>query len=184
MQLVVARLGRAHGIKGDLTVEVRTDDPDTRFAPGSVLATDPGEAGPLTVSAAKWHSGRLLLHFDGVHSRSAAEALRNVLLVMDTTELPAIDDPDEFYDHELEGLRAELADGSLLGMVREVVHVPQGELLAVTTTDGVEVLVPFLLAFVPVVDVAGGRVVLDPPDGLLELAASTAAAPDEAEVEQ
>ena len=78
-----------------------------------------------------------------------------MLLVVDTADLPALDDPDDFYDHELEGLSAELADGSPLGAVREVVHLPHGDLLAVTTTAGAEVLVPFLAAFVPVVDVAG-----------------------------
>ncbi|HSV64555.1 MAG TPA: ribosome maturation factor RimM [Mycobacteriales bacterium] len=169
MQLVVGRVGRPHGIRGEVSVEVRTDDPEVRFAAGSVLATDPSARGPLTVERWHWHSGRLLLTFAGVTSREAAEALRDTLLVVDSADLPVLADPDEFYDHELVGLRAELADGVPLGTVAEVVHAPAGDLLAIERLAGGELLVPFLAAMVPVVDVAGGRVVVEPPDGLLDL---------------
>lgn len=90
MQLVVARIGRAHGIKGEVTVEVRTDEPELRLAPGAVLATDPATAGPLTIETGRVHSGRLLLRFEGVRDRTAAEGLRNILLIadVDPEELP------------------------------------------------------------------------------------------------
>ena len=169
MQLVVGRIGRPHGIRGEVSVEVRTDAPEERFAPGSVLATDPAERGPVTVSRMHWHSGRLLLTLDGVEDRDGAEALRNTLLVIDTDDLPALDDPDEFYDHQLIGLRVELADGTELGVVADVVHTPAEELIAVRRADGDEVLVPFVSAIVPLVDLAGGRIVVEPPEGLLDL---------------
>lgn len=170
MQVAVGRVAKAHGIRGELTVEVRTDSPEDRFAEGTVLtgqARD-GSTTRLTVAAARWHSGRLLMRFAEVPDRTVAEELRGVLLLADTGELPPLEDPDEFYDHELEGLRAELTDGTPLGTVREIVHSPGGELLSVDR-DGAEVLVPFVRAIVPTVDIAGGRVVLDPPEGLLDV---------------
>lgn len=169
MHLVVGRIGRPHGIRGEVSVEVRTDSPDERFVAGSVLATDPAERGPLTVSRLHWHSGRLLLTFDGVADRAAAEALRDTLLVVDSDDLPELDDPDEFYDHQLVGLRVELPDGSELGTVEDVLHAPAEDLVVVRRPDGSEALVPFVSAIVPTVDVPGGRVVVDPPEGLLDL---------------
>jgi len=169
LQLVVGRIGRPHGIRGEVSVEVRTDSPDERFAAGSVLVTDPAERGPLTVSRLHWHSGRLLLTFDGVADRSAAEALRGTLLVVDSAELPALADPDEFYDHQLVGLRAELPDGAVLGTVEDVVHALAEDLVAVRRPDGGELLVPFVSEIVPTVDLPAGRIVVDPPEGLLDL---------------
>jgi 16S rRNA processing protein RimM len=169
VQLVVGRIGRPHGIRGEVSVEVRTDSPDERFAPGSVLVTDPVERGPLTVSRLHWHSGRLLLTFDGVIDREGAEALRNTLLVVDSGDLPVLDDPDEFYDHQLVGLCVELVDGTKLGLVDDVVHALAEDLLAVRKPDGDELMIPFVSAIVPTVDLAGGRVVVVPPEGLLDL---------------
>jgi 16S rRNA processing protein RimM len=169
VQLVVGRIGRAHGIRGDVFVAVRTDDPEARFAAGSVLATDPAEVGPLTVTEARNHSGKLVVSFAGYTDRSAAETLSGVRLVIDSADLPPSDDPEEFHDHELVGLAAVLGDGTPLGSVTEVVHGPAGDLLAIAREGGGEVLVPFILEFVPEVDVAGGRVVLTPPEGLLDL---------------
>ncbi|HUR73741.1 MAG TPA: ribosome maturation factor RimM [Sporichthya sp.] len=166
MQLVVGRIGRPHGVRGELTVEVRTDSPEQRFAPGSEVATDPATAGPLTVTGLHWHSGRLLLSFAGVEDRTAAEALRNVMLVVDVDADERPDDPEEFYDHQLVGLAALAADGTQLGVVSDVLHLPSQELLAVRTEDGREVLVPFVMELVPEVDVAGGRVLVTPPPGL------------------
>jgi 16S rRNA processing protein RimM len=150
-------------------VAVRTDDPEARFAAGSVLATDPAEVGPLTVTEARNHSGKLVVSFAGYTDRSAAETLSGVRLVIDSADLPPSDDPEEFHDHELVGLAAVLGDGTPLGSVTEVVHGPAGDLLAIAREGGGEVLVPFILEFVPEVDVAGGRVVLTPPEGLLDL---------------
>ncbi|HEX5496664.1 MAG TPA: ribosome maturation factor RimM [Mycobacteriales bacterium] len=169
MELVVGRIGRPHGVRGDVAVRVRTDDPDSRFAVGSVLATDPTERGPLTVEAVRWHSGRLLVRFGGVGGRDAAQALGGTLLVVDSAELPPLDDPDEFYDHELVGLAALLPDGTPVGEVTDVAHGAGGDLLVVARPDGSESLVPFVAAVVPRVDVAAGRLVVDPPGGLLDL---------------
>jgi 16S rRNA processing protein RimM len=171
--VVVGRIGRPHGVRGLVTVEVRTDDPDLRFAPGSVLLTDPGERGPLTVAGARWHSGSLLLQLvtpDGavVGDREAADALRNTRLLVPVGDLPDLDDPDVFYDHQLIGLGARLADGTALGEVTAVRH-EGAETLVVRRPEGGELLVPFVAAIVPTVDVAGGFLVVDPPEGLLEL---------------
>ncbi|GAA1240338.1 hypothetical protein GCM10009676_26570 [Prauserella halophila] len=162
-------MAKAHGIRGELAVDVRTDSPEERFAEGSVLTGKSRNGGTtrLTVAAARWHSGRLLLRFEEVPDRTEAERQRGLLLLAEARELPPIDDPDEFYDHELEGLRAELTDGSVVGTVRAVVHSPGGELLSLDR-DGGEALVPFVREIVPEVDVDGGRVVLDPPEGLLD----------------
>ena len=169
MELIVGRIGRPHGVRGDVTIEVRTDDPDDRFAPGRVLATDPPESGPLTIEWARWHSGRLLVRFAGFDDREAAGELRGVLLVIDSADLPPSGNPDEFYDHELMGLTVVTVDGEKIGIVAEVRHLGQ-DLLVIERdageTEG-EVLVPFVAALVPEVDVAAGRIVIDPPPGLL-----------------
>ncbi|MEV7096454.1 ribosome maturation factor RimM [Amycolatopsis sp. NPDC051045] len=169
MDVVVGRIAKAHGIRGELAVDVRTDSPEERFRIGAAVTTKlrDGSRRELTITAAREHSGRLLVRFEEVPTRDVAETLRGALLLADTDTLPPTEDPDEFYDHELAGLRAELADGSVVGKVVEVVHSAAGELLELDV-DGREVLVPFVRAIVPTVDVAGGRVVLDPPEGLLD----------------
>jgi 16S rRNA processing protein RimM len=151
-----------------VTVEVRTDDPELRFAPGAVLATDPADRGPLTLAGRRWHREVLLLAIEGVESREQAEELRGTELVVPIADLPALEDPDAFYDHQLVGLAARLTDGSPLGEVAAVRHEGT-ELLVVRRPDGGEVLVPFVAAIVPTVDLAGGFLVVDPPEGLLEL---------------
>jgi 16S rRNA processing protein RimM len=167
--VLVGRVAKPHGITGELAIDVRTDSPELRFAVGATVTARlrDGSARELTVAATRPHGERLLVRFDEVQARDPAEALRGALLVADAADLPPIEDPDEFYDHQLVGLAAVLGDGTPVGTVREVVHVPSGELLAVERADGDEVLVPFVRAIVPEVDVASGRVVLDPPDGLL-----------------
>jgi 16S rRNA processing protein RimM len=172
MQLVVGRIGRPHGLRGELTVQVHTDDPDSRFAAGSVLATEPAARGPLTVSSSHWHSGRLLVMFDGYADRSSAEGLRGTLLVMDSSEVGLAGDPDEFHDYELIGLDVATVAGEPVGVVTNVLH--QGQDLLVIRPAGPEaeeVLVPFVAALVPEVDVKAGRLVIDPPPGLLDLGA-------------
>ncbi len=177
MQLVVGRVGRPHGIRGDLTVQVHTDDPDLRFAAGSVLATEPAARGPLTVSASRWHSGRLLVRFAGYTDRGQAEELRGTLLVMDSAEVGPAADPEEFHDHELIGLDVLTLAGEPVGVVSDVLHQGQ-DLLVIQAREGQpaaehgEVLVPFVAAIVPEVDVAAGRLVIDPPPGLLDLGAA------------
>lgn len=168
MRLVVGRIGRAHGIRGEVTVEVRTDDPGARFADGSVLLTDPAATGPLTVSSTRNHSGRMLVRFEGVRGRDAAEALRGTVLLVDSADVVSPGDPDEFHDHELIGLAVHTIGGERVGEVTDVLHHAQ-DVLVVERPDGEETLVPFVAALVPEVDVQTGRLVIDPPPGLLDL---------------
>jgi len=168
---VVGRVGRPQGIKGEVTVQVRTDDPEARFAPSATLLTDPAERGPLVVASSRWQNGRLVVAFQGVADRNAAERLRETLLQVDARTLPPPEDDDEFHDHVLRGMAVELVGGVPLGELVDVLHLPHGDVLVVRRADtGAEVLVPFVRAIVPVVDVAGRRVEVDPPEGLLDLA--------------
>ena len=198
MQIAVGQIVRAHGIRGEVIVAVRTDEPDVRFAPGSVLGAEPPDRGPLTVAAARWHSGRLIVAFAGIGDRTAAEGLRGTLLILDSAQIPPVPDPDEFYDHELIGLGVVTAAGERVGVVADVLH--HGQDLLVVRRDGAagapgrarpggpgraavrgpggpaasvappadEALVPFVGAIVTDVDVAAGRLVIDPPPGLLD----------------
>jgi 16S rRNA processing protein RimM len=170
MQVIVGRIGRAHGIRGSVVVSVRTDEPGLRFAAGSRLDTDPAGLGPLTVVATRWQSGELVIRFKGVQDRSAAEELRGVWLSVDSATLAPLDDPDEFRDHELVGLSVRTVDGTPVGVVADVLHHGQ-DLLAVrpATPNGDEILVPFVKAIVPEVDLVAGVLVIDPPPGLLNL---------------
>ncbi|WP_441250063.1 ribosome maturation factor RimM [Kitasatospora sp. McL0602] len=174
MQLVVGKIGRAHGIKGDVSVEVRTDEPELRLGPGAVVLTDPASAGPLTVESGKVHSGRLLLRFAGVADRNGAEALRGTILIAEVDPEETPDDPDEYYDHQLIGLDVVMLDGTLVGELAEVIHLPYQDLLLVKRPDGTEVLVPFVERIVPTIDLENQRAVIDPPPGLID--------PSEAEV--
>jgi 16S rRNA processing protein RimM len=167
MRVVVGRIGRPHGIKGEVTVETRTDEPEERFAPGAVLFVDP-PAGTLRVLRSHWHSGRLLVAFAGVDDRNAAEALRGLLLHVDRAESEQPADPEEFYDSSLQGCRVVLLDGTDVGEVIDVVHLPAQDLLAIRGEGDREVLVPFVAALVPSVDLPGRRIVIDPPGGLLD----------------
>jgi 16S rRNA processing protein RimM len=176
VQLVVARIGRAHGIKGQVSVEVRTDEPELRLAPGAVLATEPASAGPLTVADGRVHSGRLLLRFKGIDDRTGAEALRGTLLIADIDPTQSPEDPEEFYDHQLIGLDVVLADGTPVGELAAVLHLPAQDLLSVKRPDGSEALVPFVHEIVPEIDLDARRVVLTPPPGLLNPAEAEIAA--------
>jgi len=214
MQLVVGRITRPHGVHGEVSVEVRTDEPDRRFAVGRVLPTDPAAAGPLTVDSLRWHSGRLLIQFAGVTDRNQAEELRGTWLTLDSAEAGPSGDPDEFHDAELIGLAVVTTTGQPVGRVTDVRHFGQDLLVIEPEPAGSqpsspgsgpsgagpaptgpaptgpagrgpalaargpargaprsELLVPFVAAIVPEVDVAAGRLVIDPPPGLLELAA-------------
>jgi 16S rRNA processing protein RimM len=164
---------RPHGIRGEVAVEVRTDDPDERFAAGSVLGTDPPAAGPLTVESARRHGGRLLVSFAEIADRTQAELLRGVWLTVDAAQVSASEDPDEFHDHQLVGLTVVTAAGEPVGVVTDVRHHGQ-DLLVIEPAAGSprrgEILVPFVASIAVDVDVAGGRMVIDPPAGLLDLA--------------
>lgn len=164
MQLTVGTVGRAHGLRGEVAVDVRTDTPAERFAVGTVLVTQPASAGPLTVTRTREQNGRWYLTFAEASDRTAAEGLRGVELVVD---VEASDEEDAWYPYELVGLRAEREDGTVVGEVVGLEHLPAQDALVVREPGGDRTLVPFVRAIVPVVDVAGGRVVLDPPRGLL-----------------
>ena len=169
MQLVVGRVGRPHGIRGEVTVQVRTDDPGRRFAVGSVLATEPAAVGPLTVLSIRWHSGRLLVTFAGSADRSQAESLTGTLLVVDSAEVGPPDDPDEFNDHDLIGLKVLTTTGELVGTVSDVLHHGQDLLVIRSVPEpGTDALIPFVTPIVPKVDIEAGHLLIDPPPGLLD----------------
>ena len=167
--LTVGRVIKPHGIRGELVVEPRTDSPELRFAAGAVLQVSSARRQSITVAAARPHAGRLLVRAEGVDGRDAAEELRGAWLQVSPEDASEnTGDPDEFHDHQLEGLRAQSPDGREIGVVSQVVHTPGGALLAVDTERESGVLVPFVSAIVPEVDLVGGRVVLDPPEGLFD----------------
>ena len=168
MQVTVGRIGRPHGIRGDVVVGVRTDEPELRFAKGSRLDTDPSGVGPLVVAGTKWHSGELLVRFQGVSDRDAAADLGGTWLMVDSATIAPPDDPDEFQDADLVGLSVRTVDGTQIGVVDDVLH-PAQDVLVVKAADGREIMIPFVKPFVPDVDVAGGVLTIDPPAGLLDL---------------
>ena len=177
MQLVVARIGRAHGIKGEVTVEVRTDEPELRLGPGAVLATDPASAGPLTIETGREQSGRLLLRFEGVRDRNAAEALRNTLLIAEVDPQALPEEPDEYYDHQLMDLDVVLEDGTEIGRITEISHLPSQDLFIVERPDGSEVMIPFVEKIVTEIDLEQQRAVIDPPPGLIDDSEAEIASP-------
>lgn len=171
IEVLVGRVGKPHGIRGDVTVDVRTDEPDRRFAPGSVLRVETPRGSTsalrtLTVDRARWHSSRLLVVFEEIPDRTAAEAARGLLLHARVPADESPEDPDEFYDHQLVGLTAYDVDGRELGTVTGLVHGAQ-DLLTIRTPDARDTLVPFVKALVPEVDVRGGRVVVADRPGLV-----------------
>ena len=172
IEVVVGRIGKPHGIRGEVTVDVRTDEPERRFAPGTTLrAQAPAGADrrppTLTVSRARWHQSSLLVAFEELPDRNAAEAVRGTVLHATISPDETPEDPDEYYDHQLVGLDAHDEDGTLLGVVAGLVHGGAQDLLRITTPDGREALVPFVKALVPEVDLAGGRVVVADRPGLV-----------------
>jgi 16S rRNA processing protein RimM len=160
---------RPHGIRGEVVVDVTTDEPTARYVVGSVLATDPASAGPLVIEEIRRHQGRLIIAFEGVLDRAAAEALRGVRLCVDSAAVAAPEDPDEFHDFQLIGLTAVDPAGETLGEVAGVNHAPAADLLVLRRPGGGTALVPFVKAMVPSVDLDAGRLVLTPPEGLLDL---------------
>ena len=169
LQVTVGRIGRPHGIRGDVVVGVRTDEPELRFAKGSRLDTDPVARGPLVVATSRWHSGELLVRFEGIADRDAAAELRGTWLTVDSSTLGPLDDPDEFRDGDLVGLTVRTADGTVVGTVDDVLHSGQDVLVVRPAARPGEILIPFVKDIVPEVDVAAGLVVIDPPPGLLDL---------------
>ena len=165
VEVVVGVIGRAHGIRGDVTIDVRTDEPERRFAVGQTLQAEDGRR-TFTVASARDHSGRLLVHFEQLADRTVAEAARGVVLVADVDPHEQPEDDDEFYDRQLIGLTVRAADGTTVGTVTDVLHLPLQDTLEVDTADGVR-LIPFVSAVVPRVDLAAGELQLADVPGLL-----------------
>lgn len=161
MRLNVGRVGKAHGILGEATIEVRTDLAQERFAIGAVLDTD--THGQLTVSTARVHNGILLLGFEGVSDRNSVEALRNELLYADVDINAPAEDEDDFHVLQLIGCQAHLVDGDLFGEVSDVLNLP-GQDVLVIKVDGAEVLIPFVRALVPIVDITAKQLTVIPPE--------------------
>jgi 16S rRNA processing protein RimM len=171
LELTLGRVVKAHGLTGELVVDVRTDDPELRFAPGEVLrarGSDRRERS-FAVETVRAHGNRLLVRLAGVADRDTADSLRGSVFVIDTADLPPIDEADTYYDHQLEGLRVRTTAGADVGIVTEVLHTSGGELLAVNRENASELLVPFVSAIVTSVSLADSLVEIDPPEGLLEL---------------
>ncbi|WP_026535149.1 ribosome maturation factor RimM [Arthrobacter sp. H14] len=196
MQVQIARIGKPHGIRGEVTVQVMTDDPQNRFVTGAAFDVEPPKLGPLTVVSSRWNKDILLLGFEGVPDRNAAELLRGVKLFIET-EAVDDDEDDAWYEHELVGLKvrvvSDAGEGALegagepareddapaavrpdspyeeVGTVSGLNTMPAQDLLVVETSGGDEVLVPFVAEIVPEVNVGGGYILLDPPAGLFEL---------------
>ncbi len=164
MKVTVAFIGKPQGLKGEVSLDLRTDIPEERLSPGSVLETIPASAGPLTVATSRTSSGRWYVSFSGIGDRNGAEDLRGVELIADAQDA---DEEDAWYVQELVGLRVERPNGEVLGTVTDLLNMPAQDLLEIRQKDGVKALIPFVEEFVPEVDVDGGRVVVTPPYGLL-----------------
>jgi 16S rRNA processing protein RimM len=168
VRVVVGRIGKAHGIRGEVTVEVRTDDPEVRFAPGAELLVAGSDA-VMHVQSMRPHGGGLLVGFDGVQDRTGAEQLRGILLEVDRPEGMSPVDDDEFYDSDLIGCVVRDIEGKNLGEVHEVVHLPSQDLLAIRTAEGREWLLPLVRELVTDVDLTAKVVTARPPDGLIDI---------------
>lgn len=176
-QLRVGRLVKAHGLKGAIKLELYTDDPEGRFVPGAtftlqVPVSSPWHGKPLTVREFRWMNSHPVAFFEGVDDRDAAEGLIRAILWVDQDTQAAPTEDDAWFDHQLVGLEV-VRDGHTVGRVARVDHMPAQDLLIVRVHAGAgdderEVLVPFVKAIVPEVDIEGGRVVVTPPAGLFE----------------
>jgi 16S rRNA processing protein RimM len=173
MQLQVARIGKPHGIRGEVTVQVLTDAPGDRFVPGTEFVVEPASAGPLTVFSARWNKDILLLAFEEIETRNQAETLRGAKLFIETDELEDEDDDEGWYEHELLGFDVRVGD-KVVGKVSGLNTLPVQDLLVVTTPDGQEILIPFVEQIVPEVSVADKFVLVTPPPGLFEINAEDA----------
>ena len=160
MKLNVGRIGKAHGILGEATIEVRTDEAEDRFALGAVLETE--SHGNLTVASARVHNGILLLAFEGIEDRNAIETLRNELLYADVDiDAPGVDE-DDYHVLQLIGCKAFLVDGDEFGEVSEVLNLP-GQDVLVIKSGSAETLIPFVRQLVPIVDIKARRMTVIPP---------------------
>lgn len=165
-EVVVARIGKAHGLKGEVTVQVHTDSPQERFIKGAAFATEPAARGPLTIRGARVHNGIQLLAFEEAPDRTAAEGLRGIKLLADADDL--VED-DAWYEEDLLGFDVVLEDGTKVGVVKGLESREVQDLLIVDGAEGYDILVPFVEEIVPEIDEEARCVTLTPPPGLLEL---------------
>ncbi|MCB5272891.1 Ribosome maturation factor RimM [Arthrobacter sp. SO5] len=184
MQLQVARIGKPHGIRGEVTVQVLTDAPGDRFVPGTQFVVEPASAGPLTILSARWNKDILLLAFEEIETRNEAETVRGAKLFIETEELEEDGDDEGWYEHELVGLDVRVGD-QVVGKVAGLNTLPVQDLLVVTANNGKEILIPFVEQIVPEVNVGERFILVTPPPGLFEVNADDAGpegagAPDEA----
>ncbi|MFQ4147503.1 ribosome maturation factor RimM [Arthrobacter sp. LAPM80] len=165
MQVQVARIGKPHGIKGEVTVLVLTDAPDSRFAVGAQFEAEPKKLGTLTIKSSRWNKDILLLGFEGTNTRNDAELLRGAILFFESDD---DEDDDAWYEHELLGLEVRVGAtkvGKVAGLRTQAVQ----DLLIIEDNDGDEVLVPFVDEIVPEVNLEAGYVLLTPPAGLFSV---------------
>ena len=169
MRLVVARIGRAHGVRGEVTIEIRTDKPEERFFEGALLETQPSNWGPLKIASVRNHNGTLLLSFDGRDDRNSAEELRNVLLLADVEVDTDKLDEDEFHASEILGCVAVLESGQVLGKVVDILQLPSQDTLVVNRDDesGEEILIPFVRKHVPEIDLEKKILIVRDMEGLI-----------------
>ncbi|GAA4892725.1 ribosome maturation factor RimM [Tessaracoccus lubricantis] len=166
IEVIVGRIGRAHGIRGEVFVDVRTDEPGRRFAPGGTLRMG-DKRRPATLASVRWNRGKLIVSFAEAPDRTAVEQLTGELLYDHVPEAELPSEKDEYFDRHLVGLVVRDHTGAERGTVSEVLHLPAQDVLQLDV-DGEERLVPFVSALVPTVDVAGGFLQLADVDGLLE----------------
>lgn len=164
--LVVGRIGRAHGLRGEVTIEVRTDNPEERFAVGNILVTDPSERGPLEIESLRNHNGTYLLSFKGRQDRNQAESLRNTILLADI-DIDQRESSDDFHISEIVGLTVKNESGLTIGSVTDVLELPSQDTLVIKTTQGQEFLLPFVRKHVPTVDLEKKEIIIDNYEGLI-----------------
>lgn len=164
--LLVGRIVKPHGLRGEVLVRGLSDNPD-RFAAGAELEWGPDleSAEPITVVSSRDHKGALLVFFEGIHSMEEAEPLRDWLLFVDAAQVDDLEDEDAFWEHEVIGLDVVDTEGRTLGKVAEVMTRPAQDLWSIDTDSG-EVLFPAAKELVVSVDLDAGKVVIDPPEGL------------------
>ncbi len=165
MQLVVGRIGRAHGVLGEATIEVQTDDPDIRFQVGNKLTLDDGRE--LTIRSSRWHNQILLLAFDGIADRNQIEELRDQLISSDV-DLGLLA-PGEYHFQQLIGCEVFQQSGELIGIVDEILKSPGQDLLSVSRAAG-RVLIPMVKQIIIEIDVLAKKIIVNPPEGLLDVA--------------
>jgi len=165
VEVVLARVGRAHGVRGQVYLDIRTDRPDSRFVLGQNYTTDAASPGTLTLTELRPGPKGTIAAFDQVNDREAAQALRGVALI---AQVDPRDEDNAWYPKDLRGLPVELPDGTKVGQVRNVLTRPAQDLLEIDQLEAGEIaLVPLVQEVVPVVDPAAGRIIIDPPPGLV-----------------